>query len=172
MTTATHSPLISATKLAARWNCHISTIKRKVRDGVIKPAARSGHQMSFAMSDVVRVEAGLMPKQRGLQGLTEGQRAALPSILALLHLEHAELTADECGALCSVYHSVPYEQRKDGTLLAIYLELVMRSLRAIGRAESLETIAESAALTVLVRDVCATAAGLLPRGLRKGADQQ
>ncbi len=170
-TTAEQSPLISATKLAARWRCHITTIGRKVRDGDIKPAARAGSQMSFAMSDVLRVEAGLMPKRGGLQKLTPGQRAALPPILSLLNLEGAELTPGECESICNVYFSVPYEHRKDGQLLAGYLELVMLSLRAICRAESFDTIGNSPALIGMVKDLSLTVQQLLPRSLRNDKEQ-
>ena len=82
--TTGNPPLISATKLAARWGKHPSTITRMARDGVINPVAKAGSQMTFSMSDVLRVEAGIFPKLR-----------ELPNILSLLGLELAELTPTE-----------------------------------------------------------------------------
>jgi hypothetical protein len=52
------SPIISATQLARRWSKHGSTIAAWVKAGGIKPVLRAGTQMSFAMSDVLRIEGG------------------------------------------------------------------------------------------------------------------
>jgi hypothetical protein len=156
------SPLISATDLAVRWDCHISTIARKVKAGIIKPVFRSGPQMSFSMSDVLRVEAGLMPLQRGVESLTEGQKAALSGILTLLGLEQAELTPGQLKLLCDRFYSMPYEDRKDGRLVSAQLEVAMLCLRAGSRAESLATIAGSPALIETVKDMQAVIGGLLP----------
>ena len=52
------SPIISATQLARRWSKHGSTIAAWVKAGYIKPVLRVGTQMSFALPDVLRIEAG------------------------------------------------------------------------------------------------------------------
>jgi hypothetical protein len=163
------SPLISATDLAVRWKCHISTIARKVKAGTIKPVFRSGPQMSFSMSDVLRVEAGLMPLQRGVESLTEGQKAALSGILTLLGLEQAELTPGQLKLLCDRFYSMPYEDRKDGRLVSAQLEVAMLCLRAGSRAESMATIADSPELVETVKDMQAVVNGLLPVSQREEA---
>ena len=101
----TSSPLISATRLAQRWGKHLSTIKRMVRDGIITPATRAGNQMGFALPDILRVEAGQLPKQRGLKSLSPDQRAAVSGLLELLGLEGEELTPAGIESLLNVYHS-------------------------------------------------------------------
>ena len=146
------TPLISATKLAARWNKHQSTIARMVRDGVIKPVARAGCQMTFSMTDVHRVEEGIFPKLR-----------ELPSIVTLLNLEREKLTPAGLDSLSNVFYSVPYSDRLDAGLLAGYLELGYRLISAVSRAESMRTIAGSPELIAKVKNIQGTVNGLLPQ---------
>jgi hypothetical protein len=164
-----NSLFISATDLAVRWDCHISTIARKVKAGIIKPVFRSGPQMSFSMADVLRVEAGLMPRQQVVNSLTEGQKAAIPGILTLLGLEQAELTPSELLLLCNIFHSMPYAQRKDGRVVNAHLAVLMLCLRAVSRAESMATIADSPELVETVKDMQAVVNGLYPVSQREEA---
>ena len=148
-----HSPLISATGLGTRWGKRGPALARMERDGVIAPVARAGHQKSYAMADVLRVEAGLMPKQRALRDLSETQRASLPGILTLLGLTGAELTAEECLSLLAVFHSVPYDCRGDEATLIAHLELGNMLLHAVSRAETFAAIKAAPALQAAVRDL-------------------
>lgn len=167
-TQPTPTPMISATKLAERWNCHLSTISRKVKTGALKPVLRSGPQMLFAVSDILRVESGLMPKHRGAKSLTVGQQAALPGILALLGIEGADLTPSDCESLCGIFHSVLHEDRWDLDFLARHIELQMMGARAICRAETIETVGASPVLTAMVRDLYTTVISLIPHSQRGG----
>ena len=114
--------------------------------------------MTFSMSDVLRVEAGIFPKLR-----------ELPNILSLLGLELAELTPTERESLCGVFYSVPYNHRLDGGLLAVYLELGLRLLKAVSRAESMRTIAGAPELAVKVKEMQAVVTSLLPKGVHQNA---
>jgi len=58
------TPILSATQLARRWSKHGSTITAWVNAGHIKPVLRAGTQMSFALSDVQRIEAGWSEENR------------------------------------------------------------------------------------------------------------
>lgn len=154
--------IISATKLAARWNCHYSTINRRVGDGVIIPIARAGQQMTFAMQDILRYEAGRLPKQRKLARLSQGEQAALPGVLALMGLDQAELTQSECKSILAIFYSVPYEHRKDVSAMAVYFELGLLLLKAMGRAETRDTIKASPMLQGMVKDLLSAVVNIYP----------
>ena len=145
-------PWISLTKLAARWGKHPSTVARLVREGLISPVTRAGHQMTFSVADVERVEAGMPPNQ-----------LALTAILSLLGLENAKLTPAEREFLLNVFYSVPYAHRFDVGFLKTYLDLACRVISAVSRAESMRTIAGSPDLIVKVKNIQRAVNSLFPQ---------
>jgi hypothetical protein len=164
----TPQPLLSAAQLAQRWGCHPSTITRRVAQGFIRPAARSGAQMRFALTDVEAVEAGAGPE---VHGLDAPRRAALKAVLELLGLERAHLTLGECEALCGTFHSMPHDERRDGSLIAGQLEIIERAVRAISRAEVFEVIRSAPTLREMVTDLQELVNGLTPKADAGGAAQ-
>ena len=141
-----------------------------VRDGIITPATRAGNQMGFALPDILRVEAGQLPKLRGLKSLTPDQRAAVPGLLELLGLEREELTPAGIESLLNVYHSMRYDRRLDGLEVGVHLELLARSVRAVSRSETVATIAASDTLTDQVRELARLVGGLMP--IKKGGERK
>lgn len=57
-TTPCQRPLLKGAALARRWQVDPSTVAAMVLNGAITPVMRSGAQMSFALADILRIEAG------------------------------------------------------------------------------------------------------------------
>jgi hypothetical protein len=85
--------------------------------------------------------------------LTPDRVEALGYIKEMLGLERKKLTNAEEWSLLDKYHSVPYPHRLDPALLAPSLELILCSLRAVSRSESIATISESLDLINLVKEI-------------------
>lgn len=102
--------------------------------------------------------------------LTPVQHAALQAPLDLLGLSNAKLTQTELKSLCNIYNSVPYDHRTDVHILASNLELAQLGIRALSRAETMQTISGSPALQKMVQGLLSTVQALLPRS-QPGAAQ-
>lgn len=48
--------LLSRRELAARWQCHVDTIKRREVEGKVHPVI-VGHKRLYRLSDIQRIEA-------------------------------------------------------------------------------------------------------------------
>jgi hypothetical protein len=73
--------------------------------------------------------------------LTDGQREALPGILALLGLADAKLSPAEQASLCRLFHSIPYKDRFDDFSIRHHLYVSLQCVNAVGREETQTTIA-------------------------------
>ena len=84
---------------------------------------------------------------------TQDRSEALAQILRLLDLDGEPLSIRVQWALLNHLHSVPYANRKDGSLLADHLDLVLLGIKAVDRSETRETFAASPALQALLRTI-------------------
>jgi hypothetical protein len=50
------APLISRPALAARWECHVETIKRWERQGLLHPVGLSSRLIRYRMAEVLAIE--------------------------------------------------------------------------------------------------------------------
>lgn len=48
--------LLSRRELAARWHCHVDTIKRRETEGLVHPVV-VGHKRLYKLSEIQRIEA-------------------------------------------------------------------------------------------------------------------
>ena len=55
--TNTKQTLIDRKELAARWGCSILTVKRREKDGILKPIHLSTRLVRYRLADVEELEA-------------------------------------------------------------------------------------------------------------------
>lgn len=95
------------------------------------------------------------------------QLAELPRILDLVGLKKAKLTPAERISLCNCFYSVPYDHRTDACHLYLYMELALRALKALDRADCIDTIREDASLVDMVMDMNLALRNLAPRAFKE-----
>ena len=56
---------ISRPALAARWGCHVETLKRKEKAGILHPIELSGRLVRYRLSEILQIEGEAEKRTRG-----------------------------------------------------------------------------------------------------------
>ena len=59
MSDITNQKLINRKELVSRWGCSIPTIKRREKEGILKPIYLSARLVRYRLADIEELEAGL-----------------------------------------------------------------------------------------------------------------
>ena len=74
---------ISRQELSARWDCSLETLKRREKQGILRPVGFSGRMVRYRLSEVLAVE------QEALQAKPQSKPVPRSAAAAALKKQHA-----------------------------------------------------------------------------------